>query len=226
MVSSTNGRGDSNVPSDRSVDELWLDVLQEISARSAHEIKGALNGVGVNLEVVRSRSGRADAPAASVASFASVATDQLELVVTMTEALLALCRPPREPIDVVDTLFRLTALLAPTARVDGGSVNMDPAVREMIGRTVKARGNVARLLLGATLLAAVGRKGDVRCRVESRDELIVSIECVDAEGPVAVDPRIVTAGSDAGVRVQVDGQSISFAFPRAAAARQRTPERA
>jgi len=41
-----------------SVDVLWLDTLQRICTRAAHELKGALNGVSVNLEVVRSRSER------------------------------------------------------------------------------------------------------------------------------------------------------------------------
>jgi hypothetical protein len=49
----------------QSVDELWLGVLQQISARAAHEMKGVLNGVAVNLEVVRSRSEKAGASAAA-----------------------------------------------------------------------------------------------------------------------------------------------------------------
>ena len=53
-----------------SVDALWLDTLQRICTRVAHELKGALNGVSVNLEVVRSRSERQDAPASGVARYA------------------------------------------------------------------------------------------------------------------------------------------------------------
>jgi signal transduction histidine kinase len=210
----------------RSVDELWLNVLQQITARSAHEMKGALNGVSVNLEVVRSRSTKADASAASVAPFASSAVDQLELVVSMTEALLALSRPQREPVDVVETVTRLASLLAPSARVEGGSLRVEQASRELRGKAVRTRGNIVRLVIGASLLAALARKGDIRCRVEMADETVVSIECVDAEGPPEVPSEILAAASGADVRVVAEGQSISLAFPRASAARPRTPERA
>ena len=210
----------------RSIDELWLDVLQRISARSAHEIKGALNGVSVNLEVVRVRSGRPDASAASVGSFASSAVDQLELVVEMTEALLSLSRPAHEPVDVVETLARLTKLLAPAARAEGASLRIEQESREIAGKAVRARGNVVRVLLGASLLAALERKGDIRCRVDAGDDTIVSIECADAEGPLAIPSEVSRAAVEAGVRIHAEGQGISLAFPRAGAARQRTPERA
>jgi signal transduction histidine kinase len=210
----------------RSVDELWLDVLQQITARAAHEIKGALNGVSVNLEVVRSRAARADASAASVAPFASSSSDQLELVVTMTESLLALGRAPREPVDVVDTVTRLTSLLAPSARADGGSLRLEAPGRDASAKTVRARGNVVRLVIGASLLAAIARKGDIRCRIDGGEDTVVSIECADAEGPLAIPSAIEAEAADAGIRVQAEGQSISLSFPRAGVSRQRTHERA
>lgn len=210
----------------RSVDELWLDVLQQISTRAAHEIKGALNGVSVNLEVVRSRSAKSDASAASVGTFASSAADQLELVVSMTEALLTLSRAPREPVDIVDTVTRLAALLAPSARAEGASLRVEQPARDATATTVRTRGNVVRMVLGASLLAAVARKGDIRCRIADSDETVVSVECVDAEGPLDIEPDVQAAASDAGIRVQTDAQSISWAFPRAGAPRQRTHERA
>ena len=210
----------------RSVDELWLDVLQQVSARTAHELKGALNGVSVNLEVVRSRSARTDAAAAAVAPFAASAADQLDAVVDMTEALLRLARPAREPIDIGDTIDCLTSLLAPSARAEGGSLRVESPSRELAAVAIRPRGNVARLLVGATLLAAVSRKGDIRCRVDVGDETIVGIECADAEGPLELPADVLAAAAAADIRVQSEGQSISLAFPRASAARQRTPERA
>src|SRR5437762_998561 len=53
-------------------DELWLAVQQEICGRAAHEIKGALNGVSVNLEVVRSRAGQGK-PADAIQRYADAA---------------------------------------------------------------------------------------------------------------------------------------------------------
>src|SRR5205814_1523332 len=101
-----------------SVDALWLDTLQRICTRAAHELKGALNGVSVNLEVVRSRSERSSSPASSVAKFASSATDQLGAVIAMTDALLSLARPSREPVDIGAVIRRLDTLVAPAARTD------------------------------------------------------------------------------------------------------------
>jgi len=214
----------ANEPTTRSVDELWLDVLQQVSARTAHELKGALNGVAVNLEVVRSRSVRADAAAAAVAPFAASAADQLDAVVGMTEALLRLARPPRESVDIIETLDSLASLVAPSARAEGGSLRIETQ-REIGNGAVQARGNVVRLVIGATILAALSRKGDIRCRVDVGEAIVVGIACVDAEGPLELPSDVMAAAAAAGIRVQAEGQSISLAFPRAGA-RQRTPERA
>jgi len=226
VESEVTSAGHGDIPSTRSVDELWLDLLQQISARTAHELKGALNGVAVNLEVVRSRSARPDAAAASVAPFASSAADQLDAVVDMSEALLALARVAREPLDVNETIHGLAALLSPSARAEGGSLRVEAASRELAAAPVRARGNIVRLVIGATLLAALARKGDIRCRVELGDEAIVSIECADAEGPLELSPDVLAAATTAGIRIHTEGQSISLAFPRAGATRKRTHERA
>ena len=215
----------SDGSSTRSVDELWLDVLQQVSARTAHELKGALNGVSVNLEVVKSRSARADAAAAAVAPFAASAADQLDAVVDMTDALLRLARPPREPIDISETMDSLTALLAPSARSEGGSLRVEAPSRELAAVPVRPRGNTARLVIGATLLAALAQKGDIRCRVDVGEDTVVSVECADAEGPIELPTGVLSAAAAADIRVHREGQSISLAFPRATA-RQRTPERA
>jgi signal transduction histidine kinase len=214
-----------NEAATRSVDELWLDVLQQVSARTSHELKGALNGVAVNLEVVRSRSAKPDAAAAAVAPFAASAADQLDAVVGMTEALLKLARPPREPVDIGETLDSLASLVAPSARADGGSLRIE-SHREIGSSPVGARGNVVRLVIGATLLAALSRKGDIRCRVDVGEQTVVGIECVDAEGPLELPTDVMTVAAAADIRVLSEGQSISLAFPRGDAVRLRTPERA
>ncbi|MBA3891230.1 MAG: hypothetical protein H0X64_11945, partial [Gemmatimonadaceae bacterium] len=81
-------------------ERLWLETLQLVTARVAHELKGALNGVSVNLDVVRGRSEQPGQPASAVAPFAVAAATQLDAVIDMNEALLALGRRPREPVDV------------------------------------------------------------------------------------------------------------------------------
>jgi hypothetical protein len=40
----------------------WLAIQRRIAARAAHDVKNALNGVAVNVEVVRARAGRGARP--------------------------------------------------------------------------------------------------------------------------------------------------------------------
>jgi hypothetical protein len=50
------------------VERLWLAALQRAIGRASHDVKDSLNGVSVNLEVIRSRagaSGRRRAPCRS-----------------------------------------------------------------------------------------------------------------------------------------------------------------
>src|SRR4051812_15243061 len=85
---------------------LWLAALQRALGRAAHDVKDALNGLSVNLEVVRSRAARADAPASAVAPFANAAAQQLDRLTGLLDAVLALGRSEREPADVGITLRR------------------------------------------------------------------------------------------------------------------------
>ena len=87
----------SAAPADAGV--LWPAALQRALARAAHDVKDALNGVSVNLEVVRSRASRADAPASAVAPFAEAAAQQLERLAALLDAVLALGRSERGPAD-------------------------------------------------------------------------------------------------------------------------------
>src|SRR5919107_1984747 len=98
----------SAAPADAGV--LWLAALQRALGRAAHDVKDALNGVSVNLEVVRSRANRADAPASAVAPFADAAAQQLERLTTLLDAVLALGRSERAPTDVGITLRRIASV--------------------------------------------------------------------------------------------------------------------
>jgi hypothetical protein len=66
-----------------------LEIVREIIRRAGHEIRNALNGVAVNVEVVKSRVAREGA-AADVASFAERASSQIGEASALTDGLLAL----------------------------------------------------------------------------------------------------------------------------------------
>ena len=83
------------------------EAVREIVRRAGHEIRNALNGVAVNVEVVRSRSGR-EGPLKELASFAERASGQVVEASALTNGLLAL----------VGSL--LTAQAAGTLKATGG----------------------------------------------------------------------------------------------------------
>jgi hypothetical protein len=198
------------------VEALWLDVLQQVAARAAHEIKGALNGVCVNLEVVRSRAaGQAGAPASGLARFADAAADQMEELVAMNEALLALVRRPRDVVDVLVTARQLVTLLGRSARSEGGELEIaDGRSDGGSGGATSAPAVVVRLVLAAVMLRAVEKRTAATCRVEPADGMVIRVECADGTG-LELDSAVAQAAAEAGIRVEVSPGGLSLAFPRA-----------
>lgn len=213
----------------RTVDELWLRTLERVAARAAHEIKGALNGVSVNLEVVRARAAKTDAPAAAVANFADVAAGQLEAVVDMSEAMLQLARAPRAPADVAVTVRRLAALLRPAARAEGRALEIVETtdIGPMGAGAGWTQGNAVRLAVASAMLAGLDCRGDVRCRVatQAEDATLLDVECTgpEAAGAPTLEPDITNAVSEAGIAVRSTARGISLAFPHGG---EPLPERA
>jgi signal transduction histidine kinase len=65
------------------------EAVREILRRAGHELRNALNGVAVNVEVVRSRADREGSPK-ELASFAERASAQVGEASALTDGLLAL----------------------------------------------------------------------------------------------------------------------------------------
>ena len=202
----------------REAHVLWLAVVQRLMGRAAHDVKDSLNGVAVNLEVIRSRASREGAPAASVAPFAEAAGQQLERLTSLLEALLAVARSEREPVDVGVALRRVATLCAASSSADDATVVLEELPAD--DAVTRLPGAVVRLALAAPLLEAVrgGAIGTspVRCTLRLvPEEVIVSFS---AEGRTLAMPAEVTqVMQDAGVRwtegVQEQGV-LSLAFPR------------
>ncbi|MBW8771076.1 MAG: hypothetical protein JF589_15070 [Gemmatimonadetes bacterium] len=195
---------------------LWLAALQRALGRAAHDVKDALNGVSVNLEVVRSRAARADAPASAVAPFANAAAQQLDRLTGLLDAVLALGRSEREPADVGITLRRVAALCsASSAATDARVLVRDAAVGDAHTRV---SGDVLRLALVAPLLeAVVGRSGEPRGHVECElaneaDAIVVRLH---AGRPVPMPPEVAEPLRAAGVTWSESADELSLVFPRA-----------
>jgi signal transduction histidine kinase len=216
----TGGAGaDSNgVPGGRSpngapsIDELWLETLQRLCSRLAHELKGALNGVSVNLEVVRSRAEKPDSPASAVRQYAESAATQLGMVIVMTEALLALTRPARAPVELPTLVRRFEAIVAPAARAEGRSLEIAEPIDHM-GTTMSAP-NAVRLVLGTMLLRATQEAGRVTCRTQPGEERQLRLEAQDGER-LTVDAAVAAAVAAFGIRILATGEGITITFPAA-----------
>jgi signal transduction histidine kinase len=85
-------------------------AVREILRRAGHELRNALNGVAVNVEVVRSRSSREGSPQ-ELASFAERASAQVREASALTDGLLA----------VVDSILAAQADSALKTTGDGGA---------------------------------------------------------------------------------------------------------
>ena len=90
----------------RVADAEWLPVLRDLARASRHDLRNALNGLVVNLEVVRSRADQFDA---SLQQFVQQAVDQAEESVRRAESTISLLS---SIVDSIDDSGSLRAQLA------------------------------------------------------------------------------------------------------------------
>lgn len=207
---------------DGEVERQWLAMLQRLTGGVAHELRNALNGVAVNLEVVRSRSGREGLAASALGSFAGSASDQLEQVIAMTDALMALARAGQQPAAIGRTADQVAALIRPVLAASGGALELVVEGDGTTGVPVTA----ARLFVAATLLAAVSATREngaakesgasLSCRVRSASGKDAGVE-LRVEGAFArtptLDPTLRTLAKEYGVGVEPAARSITSTFP-------------
>jgi hypothetical protein len=191
-----------------SLDALWLNTLQKITTGVAHDLKGALNGVSVNLEVVRSRSERETSTGADVHRFAANAADQLAIVIRATTALLSLARGTRGPVEVSMVAKQVANLLDDL----GPNAGCRFEVSVEGGMTVETSAplNAVRLALAECLLA-VGESGTVTVRVTGSPSPRVQIDGGTAEPVIPADTN--TALLAVGITIDTAGHGISIALP-------------
>ena len=99
----------------------WLPGLRDIIRRSVHETRNALNGVVVNIEVVRSRLARAAAGGATqqeILSFAEQAASEAEVAARLNEGVGALLSLMAASVDSKDRMHC-------TSHDDGSAIRFD-----------------------------------------------------------------------------------------------------
>jgi hypothetical protein len=193
------------------LERLWLGALQDVVGRAAHEVKDALNGVSLNLEVIRSRASRPNG-SGGLSDFAAAAADQLEKLSARTEALLFLSRMPRtpaEPADVSVTLKHLATLLVPATKADGGTLAVEGYD---VSIPTLAPAQATRLALAAGLLAITKEGGSSRCRLEAHDGTVVHFSHESAPA-CTLDPAVVAAIGEHQIRASTSGSELRIDFP-------------
>lgn len=204
----------SAAPSDAGV--LWLAALQRALDRAAHDVKDALNGVSVNLEVVRSRASRADAAASAIAPFADAAAHQLDRLTALLDAVLALGRRERGPTDVGITLRRVAALCSASNAASDARVTVREALVDDARTSVPSE--AVRLALTAPLLDVVASgRGEARvpvvCELTGDGDSLAVRLIADRAVPMPADAA--EALRAVGVRWVESANELSIVFPRA-----------
>ena len=201
------------------VGALWLHTLQRAVGRASHDVKDALNGVSVNVEVIRSRAARPDAPARAVAPFAEAAGQQIERLTTLIEAVLALARAERGPVDVAVTLRRVATLCGASASSSDATVRV---CEDGTGDTALTRvpGDVVRLALTAPLLDVVAGTdrsapaSEVTCTLGGDGDAVRVV--ISAGGRRATMPEgIAGVVRASGIRWTDGEHDLTLTFPRA-----------
>lgn len=76
----------------RNINAQVSELLATISRRAAHEVRNALNGVAVNVEVVRSRLSKPGSEVGELQTFADRASKESDLAASLTNGLADLTR--------------------------------------------------------------------------------------------------------------------------------------
>jgi signal transduction histidine kinase len=211
-------------PGEESLAGLWSFTLQALVARAAHEINNALNGAVVNVEVVKARA-RPGADAGAAAPFAEAASTQLEELAAMTEALLALSRPPRGTPDAALIARHASALLTPGlarlgVRIDLTSARACPAGGDptavrlaVVSGLLAAVDMAARMAETAGTDSAVEPTRRVGCTTLSDDR--PTVEIAPRYG-ATLPPPVARALSAVDVVVSADSEMLRIALPKRA----------
>jgi len=173
--------------------------------------------------VLRARLARG-VEASSVARFAEAAYFELEALSERLDALLALARPAREPIDLHAMIKKFASLYGAAAVTEGGSLTVWAAPDVPLETSADA--DAVRLVLAAAVDMVTLPAGEAECGVragEESGEIAVTVirkgSTGDArpagENELRLGAGVRDAALEAGIRVldRVDG--VTIIFPRA-----------
>ena len=199
---------DSQAREGAALDELWLSCQQRLVAHIAHDLKGALNGASVNVEVVRGRAERPETKITEISQYAGVAGDQLAIVIRMTTALLTVSRAVRGPAEVATIARTFAALMDESFRVAG--LKLEVVVDGGFSGPTSASASAVRLVLGELFLLAAQQKKDLSVRLKATSPLTLE---VTSTGSLELPKVVGDALTANGIVIKTAGHGISISLP-------------
>ncbi|HSJ64774.1 MAG TPA: histidine kinase dimerization/phospho-acceptor domain-containing protein [Gemmatimonadaceae bacterium] len=190
--------------------ELWLRALQRLTASVAHELRNPLNGVALNLEVLRGRVGRMRTDAAALSGFADAAVADLAIAIRLSDALLAVARPVRQPVELGSVLTPIAVLAGAVAEARGGTLSVELPDELAPGLAVDP--HALRAALSMALLAAAERGATVRC--EAVYEAAAVVVEVRADGGIEMTQEVEAGLAECGIPVRGSPDGIALRLPR------------
>jgi signal transduction histidine kinase len=122
------------------------DVLATIARRASHEVRNALNGVAVNIEVVRSRLAKPGSDTGELQTFADRASGESDAAASLTNGLADLARlfaraATGDGQSSISTADGSTMIQVPICSSDDNSVSSDlQALAGRMGVQIKLDG--------------------------------------------------------------------------------------
>ena len=200
---------DAPTPAGSDAETAWAEELGRLASLVAHEVNNLLNGVSVNLEVVRSRAAK-NADSSAVAPFAETASAQLELLTSVVRAMIALTKPAPEALSLTAELGNIAAVIGVVAAAKGGELSIDRSDSEF---ATCVSGATARLLLASSLRLAAepGARVQVGISTQGRDT-VVRVARPGSSG-VALPQVVARTAANAGVHMEHVTDALLLRFP-------------
>lgn len=189
--------------------ELWTQAWQQLLGKARHELRGALNGVAVNLEVVRSRVSAGKTDREALQPFVDAVSDQFQDVTARTQAVMFLAGLKVDGADdVAKTLGHLAQLLVSAARADGTSLVVEGYDRSA---PTSASPAAIRLALATGLMALIKEGGGI-CRLTHGREPVVRFSHQSASA-CSLGPEVTHTVRGHRIRIQESDGELTLVFP-------------
>ncbi len=191
---------------DARVSELWIDELGRLTDQILHGLRNGLQGVGINIEVIRSRTDHGSGNYSDLRSFAINAARQFEDVSAQIEALAFLSRTASGSADIGATTKAITTLLNAGGRTRVALQEAPFPARAAVSATT------ARLVLSHLCRTAVETGSAVSCEVRGTAPVAVAVN-LDPAVNIEVNPKVVEIAEALHIKIMFEAASVAAVFP-------------